>query len=136
MRVLVPGSFDILHHGHIAFLNRCAQVGTVVVALGGDEYQEGYKRRPIQPYDLRKATLELLGFTVAERTQLPMGEMTPPPSSFDFIARGDDWRDNDSFLTACGLDWDYLHCHDVGLLIVPNQGRTSTTAIIDACRAA
>ncbi|RMF78878.1 MAG: cytidyltransferase, partial [Chloroflexi bacterium] len=35
-KVFVSGSFDLLHSGHIAFLQQAAQYGDLYVALGSD----------------------------------------------------------------------------------------------------
>ena len=44
--VFVSGCFDLLHSGHIAFLQQAAEYGDVVVALGSDETCAALKGRP------------------------------------------------------------------------------------------
>lgn len=127
--MLVPGSFDLLHHGHILMLQRSAQLGNVVVALGTDKYQTSYKRKPVQPYYLRAATLKALGLDVIKRPTASMHQIFMDLDP-DYLVRGSDWRDNKAFLDACGIWWPFLEKHGVTLVVVPNEGYTSTTQII------
>ena len=46
MNVLVTGSFDLLHSGHIAFLKTAFHYGNVYVGIGSDESIESLKNRP------------------------------------------------------------------------------------------
>jgi cytidyltransferase-like protein len=46
MNVLVTGSFDLLHSGHIAFLKTAAKYGDVYVGIGPDHSIEVFKKRP------------------------------------------------------------------------------------------
>ncbi len=45
-RVLVSGCFDMLHPGHIAFLQEAAQYGNLYVSLGSDRTILALKNRP------------------------------------------------------------------------------------------
>lgn len=60
--VLVGGCFDILHLGHIRFLNEAKKLGTVVVALESDENLRRYKgvSRPIHQQNQRAEVLAAL----------------------------------------------------------------------------
>ncbi len=58
--VLTGGSFDILHAGHIEFLNRAKKLGDIlVVFIESDEHIKKLKgkNRPINPQKVRKAIL-------------------------------------------------------------------------------
>lgn len=46
MNVLVTGSFDLLHSGHVAFLKKAAGYGNVYVGIGPDHSIEVFKGRP------------------------------------------------------------------------------------------
>ena len=60
-KVLVTGCFDLLHSGHIAFLNEAATLGEVYVGLGSDDTVYELKGRyPINNQDERKFMLEAL----------------------------------------------------------------------------
>jgi len=62
--VFTNGCFDILHHGHISYLNRAKALGDVlVVGLNSDASVRALKgpRRPINPEGDRAAVLAALG---------------------------------------------------------------------------
>lgn len=46
MKVLVTGSFDMLHSGHITFLQQAAKFGDLYVGLGSDYSITKYKGKP------------------------------------------------------------------------------------------
>lgn len=61
--VLVGGCFDVLHYGHIRFLEQAKQLGnSLVVLLESDEKVRAMKgdKRPIHTQVQRKAMLEAL----------------------------------------------------------------------------
>ena len=45
-RVMVSGVFDLLHSGHVAFLEEAAEYGPLFVALGSDRTVLQIKGRP------------------------------------------------------------------------------------------
>ena len=50
MRVLVTGSFDLLHSGHVTFLQEASVFGDLYVGLGSDYSIEKYKnKKPVYP---------------------------------------------------------------------------------------
>jgi cytidyltransferase-related domain len=60
-KVFVTGCFDVLHSGHIAFLQEAAQYGDVYVGLGSDSTVFGLKGRyPVNNQDERKYMLQAL----------------------------------------------------------------------------
>lgn len=62
-KVLVGGCFDLLHYGHVRFLEEAKKLGDVlVVALESDENVRKMKGdgRPIHSQEQRKAMLEAL----------------------------------------------------------------------------
>ena len=60
-KVFVSGCFDILHSGHIAFLNEAAQYGDLYVGLGSDNTIFDLKgRSTINSEEERKYMLEAL----------------------------------------------------------------------------
>lgn len=49
-KILVAGTFDLLHSGHIAFFRRAAEYGDVYVGIGSDASVMAFKNRlPINP---------------------------------------------------------------------------------------
>jgi len=56
--VYTGGTFDLFHIGHVRLLQRCAELGRVVVALNPDEFNEQYKGvRPVMCYEEREEVL-------------------------------------------------------------------------------
>lgn len=63
--VLIFGSFDILHPGHMFFIKEAQKYGQVFVCLALDGTIKKLKARaPLNPLLVRKKNLEALGFTV------------------------------------------------------------------------
>lgn len=62
MNTVVFGAFDLLHEGHLAFLNQAAAThNDVIVVLAQDAMIHSLKgRNPVQDYEVRKAQLEAL----------------------------------------------------------------------------
>jgi cytidyltransferase-like protein len=56
--VLVGGCFDILHFGHLKFLQKSAEEGNfLIVALESDEFIKKYKRKPPIHSQLERAEI-------------------------------------------------------------------------------
>ncbi|WP_439437484.1 bifunctional D-glycero-beta-D-manno-heptose-7-phosphate kinase/D-glycero-beta-D-manno-heptose 1-phosphate adenylyltransferase HldE [Salinivibrio costicola] len=75
--VMTNGCFDILHAGHVAYLNEAAKLGDrLIVAVNTDASVQGLKGpgRPVNPTDRRMAVLAGLG---AVDWVVPFGEETP-----------------------------------------------------------
>ena len=56
-RIYVPGTFDILHWGHIELFKKAKEHGTVIVSLNNDAFVERFKRKPILNYREREEML-------------------------------------------------------------------------------
>ncbi len=62
-KVFVSGCFDMLHSGHVAFLQEAAGYGNVYVCIGSDDTIAQLKGRyPVYPQAERKYLLDALGF--------------------------------------------------------------------------
>lgn len=60
-KVLVSGCFDLLHSGHVAFLQEAARLGALYVCIGSDENVRRLKGRyPVNPQAERRFLLEAL----------------------------------------------------------------------------
>lgn len=61
--VLLFGTFDVLHPGHLRFLKWAARYGRIVVALTPDKMCLIYKnRRPCRSYEERKRSLQKISY--------------------------------------------------------------------------
>ncbi len=60
-KVFVSGCFDLLHSGHVRFLEQAAAYGDVYVGIGSDRTVKGLKGRyPVNPQEERQYLLEAL----------------------------------------------------------------------------
>jgi len=57
-KVVIGGTFDILHKGHKAFLKRAFSLGRVTIGLTSDKMAKGIRRRKVRKFNLRKKELE------------------------------------------------------------------------------
>lgn len=128
-RVLVLGSFDVLHYGHLEFLNEAAKLGEVIVGLGSDQYQEGYKRAPIQTYAERRRALNALGYDCVVRSKVNITALIKAVKP-DYLAAGSDWI-GQPFLELSGLTAKDLEYHNITLVYIPRSHDMSTSTILD-----
>ena len=129
--VYTGGTFDLFHAGHVAFLERCSELGSVTVALNTDEFIEAYKgKRPVISYEERRAVLLSLR-SVSEvipnyggADSKPAIEMTAP----DILAIGSDWARRD-YYAQMGFTQDWLDDRGISLMYIPYTAGISSTAI-------
>ncbi len=73
-KVFVSGCFDLLHSGHVAFLQEAARLGDLYVCIGSDENVRQLKGRyPVNLQTERKFMLDALACTHAVRVNTGMG---------------------------------------------------------------
>ncbi len=93
--VFTNGCFDLLHAGHVAYLQEAASLGDrLIVGLNSDASVKRLKgfHRPINPENERKFVLEALACVdevviFSEDTPLQVIEKIKP----DVLAKGGDW---------------------------------------------
>lgn len=125
------GTFDLLHSGHTAFLDRCAELGLVVVALNTDEFIETYKgKKPVMSYKERAAVL--LALRSVHAVVPNFGGLDSKPSielvSPDLIVIGSDWAKKD-YYKQMGFEQDWLDSRGIGLCYLPYTKGISSTDI-------
>jgi D-beta-D-heptose 7-phosphate kinase / D-beta-D-heptose 1-phosphate adenosyltransferase len=130
--VMTNGCFDILHAGHVAYLEEAKQLGDrLLVAVNDDASVRGLKGdgRPVNPLQDRMAVLTGLA---AVDWVVPFGEDTPADLIADLLpdvlVKGGDYRAEE----IAGAPAVLANGGDVRVLTF-RQGR-STSAIIDAIR--
>jgi cytidyltransferase-like protein len=126
--VLCLGSFDILHYGHIEFLQSCAVLGDVVVGLGTDAYQEDYKHRPFLNYQERSSAVAALGYTVVERDEVSVSGLLDEVEP-DYLVWGSDWI-GEPILELSGLTVRDLTDRGITLVFVPRDHDMSSSEIV------
>ena len=57
MRVLLGGTFDVLHKGHVRLLSRALKFSDVVIGLSTDEFAKKEKKRKVISFAKRKGAL-------------------------------------------------------------------------------
>lgn len=130
--VMTNGCFDILHAGHVSYLNHAAQLGDrLIVAVNSDESVKILKGpgRPVNPTDRRMAVLAGLG---AVDWVVPFNEETPQRLIArllpDLLVKGGDYKAEDiaggEEVIAAGGQVTVLNFED----------GCSTSGIIDAIR--
>lgn len=96
--VFTNGCFDILHVGHVKYLNRAKELGDILVlALNSDSSVEAIKGplRPVVPQDERAyimASLDMVDYVTIfdEDTPLELIECLEP----DILVKGGDWSED------------------------------------------
>jgi len=130
--VMTNGCFDILHAGHVSYLEEAKSHGDqLVVAVNDDASVKALKgpSRPITPLDDRMAVLAGLAavdwvVAFSEETPARLVELLKP----DVLVKGGDWQVDQ----IAGAEWVLANGGDVRVLEF-KPGR-STTALIDAIR--
>ncbi|WP_096618854.1 bifunctional D-glycero-beta-D-manno-heptose-7-phosphate kinase/D-glycero-beta-D-manno-heptose 1-phosphate adenylyltransferase HldE [Candidatus Enterovibrio altilux] len=128
--VMTNGCFDILHAGHVAYLNKAARLGDrLIVAVNTDESVHGLKGagRPVNPADRRMAVLAGLSavdwvVSFSEKTpQRLISKILP-----NLLVKGGDYKPEDiagskEVIAAGG-----------NVLVLNFEGGCSTTEIINS----
>lgn len=134
MKVFTAGTFDLLHWGHVNFLNQCKKIAgqeAVIVSLNTDEFILAYKKKaPIMSYEHRKKMLE--GLRSVERVVENVGgadakvsiEQVRP----DAIVIGSDWAKKD-YYKQMDFTQEWLDEKGILLIYVPYTEGVSTTEI-------
>ena len=129
--VYTGGTFDLFHSGHANFLERCSELGSVIVSLNTDEFIQAYKGKPpiISYEDRRKVLLSCRSVSdvipnYGGADSKPAIEMTAP----DILAIGSDWARRD-YYAQMGFTQDWLDDRGISLIYIPYTAGISSTAI-------
>ncbi len=125
------GTFDLFHSGHVAFLRKCALVGSVTVSLNTDEFIKNYKgNSPVMSYAEREAVLLACRYVdavvpnVGGANSTVAIELAQP----DIIIIGSDWARRD-YYKQMGFTQDWLDERGIGLAYIPYTQGISTTEL-------
>lgn len=131
LRVYTGGTFDLFHSGHVTFLNRCAELGSVTVSLNTDEFIAEYKGKPpIMRYEEREAVLSACKWVDSvvpnlggADSRIAIEQIKP-----DLIVIGSDWARRD-YYKQMQFDQDWLDQRGIGLCYIPYTSGISSTEI-------
>ncbi len=137
----VAGTFDLLHWGHLKFLNRVKELvdgvnEDLIIALNTDEFAERYKRKPIFKLEERRKSLEQVGFSViAINDNNNQSEIERRISNLGVthIVHGDDWTGED-YLRQLGVTQKFLDEFDITMVYLPYTKGISSSEIIKRCQ--
>ena len=133
--VLTTGTFDVLHAGHISFLNRAAKLGDELrVGLLSDSFVSQYKGETVFKAVDRRYQLELAGYhteTLATQSQWAWIQAMCWGRSESILAVGHDWYPRD-YMRQIGCDSIDLFSQYVTLAFLPRSRDISTTLIGEA----
>ncbi|MBK1781921.1 D-glycero-beta-D-manno-heptose 1-phosphate adenylyltransferase [Advenella sp. WQ 585] len=133
--VFTNGVFDILHRGHVSYLDQAAQLGaTLIVAVNTDESVRRLGKAPDRPLNRqedRAALLAALGCVTAvtcfsEDTPLALIEQLKP----DIIVKGGDYEMEKLPETARVKSWGGK------AIAIPFEFERSTTSLVKKIREA
>lgn len=128
MLVYTVGTFDLLHVGHLALLQKCRTFGDVlVVGVASDSVVSSYKPNlPVIPLDQRREMLEALQCVDAVRPYYELEYVSACQDlKVDVFVIGEDWGTK-SHNTDVEI---YLKEEGKEIIQVFYDARTSSTAI-------
>lgn len=133
LKVLTIGTFGVPHIGHAAFLQRCAELGSLVVGVNSDEFVERYKgARPLYDEQERMALIESLGYEVKINRSAGRAliELVRP----DILTIGTDWARRDYF-AQIDVDQNFMDERGITMAYVPMRpAGISTTDLVRRSR--
>ena len=131
--VFTNGCFDILHRGHVTYLEEAARLGqSLVIGVNSDESVRRLEKgsgRPINPLDDRLAVLAALAVVTLvvpfdEDTPLELIRVVQP----DHLVKGGDWPP-DKIVGA-----DVVQARGGKVHSIPFRFERSTTALLERIR--
>ena len=131
LTVYTGGTFDLFHSGHANFLQRCSELGSVVVSLNTDEFITAYKKKPpIMTYEERARVLLSCRYVSRVIPNYGGADSTPAIETVlpDLIVIGSDWARRD-YYKQMGFTQDWLDERGIGLVYIPYTDGISSTAI-------
>lgn len=128
MVVYTVGTFDLLHVGHLALLNKCKTFGdTVIVGVASDSVVASYKPNvPVIPLVQRQEMLEALSCVDSVRPYYDLEYVSACQDlNVDVFVVGEDWGKNPHNLAVES----YLEKNNRQVIQVTYNPRTSSTEI-------
>lgn len=134
--IYTGGTFDLFHAGHVEFLRRCSELGSVVVSLNTDEFIDEYKGKPpVISYADRRDVLLACRYVdhVIPNSGGPDSRIAIESVMPSLVVIGSDWARRD-YYTQMAFDQDWLDERGIGLCYLPYTPGISSTAIKERMR--
>src|SRR3990167_3966726 len=98
--VLADGTFDPLHHGHVAYLHEAARLGILIVNVAPDSVVE--QKHPVFLLEARRAAV-IAGLHAVHSVRIGPLANAIHVIKPDFLVKGEEWRDRLPLdvVTAC-----------------------------------
>ena len=131
-KVLVCGTFDLLHSGHIALFKEAAKMGEVIVIVNTDDFPMRFKgKQTIMNLKERMETISAIKYVSVVDVNIGSEDMKPIIEKYnpDIILRGSDWSDDNAYLRQLGVTMDYINAKGITLACIPYHTGISTTQI-------
>ena len=128
MVVYTVGTFDMLHVGHLALLEQCRRLGSVVaVGVASDRVVNSYKpNKPVIPLDQRMQMLKALRCVDIVRPYFELEYVSACKElDVDIFVVGEDWGDKSHNIDVES----YLNSKESEIVKVQYDLRTSSTQI-------
>ena len=131
--VFTNGCFDLLHVGHVRFLEQCRQFGTVVVVgLNTDDSVRAQNKDPMRPIVPADQRAEVLAALQTVDYVVPFDEPTPEQIvrqlNPDVLVKGQDWAERGV------VGREHVERNGGRVVLVPLEEGWSTTSIIQRIR--
>lgn len=131
--VFTNGCFDIVHVGHIHYLDAAAQLGgTVIVGINTDQSIQTLEKapgRPINPLNDRAAMLAAL-----ESVSLVIPFDDPTPIALIELIRPDVLVKGGDYATSDVVGREIVLSYGGKVTVIPKKHEQSTTAIVEGIR--
>lgn len=127
--VYTTGVFDLMHHGHINFLNEARKLGDwLVVGLVDDESVKHKKgpKRPILPWSVRRdllLSLKCVGEVVYQTSFDPEPTIRVQNRQVDVIAKGED---------QSHVSEEWARKNNIKIVYIKRTEGVSTTEMVNA----
>lgn len=133
--VMTNGVFDILHIGHITYLQQARRLGaSLIVAINSDESVRRLGKGPDRPINSLNDRLAVLMALRCVDTVIGFDEDTPERVIRiycpDILVKGGDWKHDQIAGAAAVRSWGGM------VVTIPFEHQTSTTAMLERIRAA
>ena len=99
-RILIHGTYDLLHYGHIRLLQRAKALGDyLIVAVSTDEFNAIKNKKSYHDYETRKKMLEAIRYVdlviPEENWEQKINDVKE--YKVDVVVMGSDWAGSDKF---------------------------------------